>query len=45
MELSVISLDGKEGGKVTLNDEIFGLEVRQDLLHRAVNWQLNKRPR
>lgn len=43
MELSVISLDGKEGGKVTLNDEIFGLEVRQDLLHRAVNWQLNKR--
>lgn len=43
MELSVISLDGKEGGKITLNDEIFGLEVRQDLLHRAVNWQLNKR--
>jgi large subunit ribosomal protein L4 len=43
MELSVISLDGKEGGKVTLNDEIFGLEVRADLLHRIVNWQLNKR--
>jgi large subunit ribosomal protein L4 len=43
MELSVISLDGKEGGKIKLSDEIFGLEVRQDLLHRAVNWQLNKR--
>ncbi len=43
MELSVISLDGKEGGKVKLNDEIFGLEVRKDLLHRIVNWQLNKR--
>ncbi len=43
MELSVISLDGKEGGKIKLNAEIFGLEVRQDLLHRAVNWQLNKR--
>mgnify|MGYP003393681653 FL=1 len=43
MELSVISLDGKEGGKVKLNDDIFGLEVRADLLHRIVNWQLNKR--
>jgi large subunit ribosomal protein L4 len=43
MELSVISLDGKEGGKITLNEEIFGLEVREDLLHRVVNWQLNKR--
>ena len=43
MELSVISLDGKAGGKVKLNDEIFGLEVRADLLHRIVNWQLNKR--
>ena len=43
MELSVVSLDGKEGGKVKLNDEIFGLEVRADLLHRIVNWQLNKR--
>jgi large subunit ribosomal protein L4 len=43
MELAIISLDGKEGEKVTLNDAIFGLEVRADLLHRAVNWQLNKR--
>jgi large subunit ribosomal protein L4 len=43
MELAVVSLDGKEGGKVTLDDAIFGLEVRTDLLHRMVNWQLNKR--
>ncbi len=43
MELSVISLDGKKGGSVTLSDAIFGLEVRADLLHRIVNWQLNKR--
>ena len=34
MELSMISLDGKEGGKIKLSDEIFGLEVRQDLLEQ-----------
>jgi large subunit ribosomal protein L4 len=43
MELSIISLDGKKGGSVKLPDTIFGLEVRKDLLHRIVNWQLNKR--
>jgi large subunit ribosomal protein L4 len=43
MELSIISLDGKKGESVTLSDTIFGLEVRKDLLHRIVNWQLNKR--
>jgi large subunit ribosomal protein L4 len=43
MELSIISLDGKKGGSVKLSDAIFGLEVRKDLLHRIVNWQLNKR--
>ena len=34
MELQITSLDGKAGGSVTLKDEIFGLEVRQDILHR-----------
>ena len=43
MELSIISLDGKKGESVKLSDTIFGLEVRKDLLHRIVNWQLNKR--
>ena len=45
MELSIISLDGKKGESVTLSDTIFGLEVRKDLLHRIVNWQLAKRQR
>jgi large subunit ribosomal protein L4 len=39
MELQITSLDGKAGGSVTLKDEIFGLEVRQDILHRMVRYQ------
>ncbi len=39
MELQVTTLDGKSDGSVTLKDEIFGLEVRQDILHRMVRYQ------
>lgn len=39
MELQVTTLDGKTDGSVTLKDEIFGLEVRQDILHRMVRYQ------
>jgi large subunit ribosomal protein L4 len=39
MELQITSLDGKAGGSVTLKDEIFGLEVRADILHRMVRYQ------
>ncbi len=45
MELKVLSLDGKESGKVTLSKEIFGLEPRNDLIQRCVIWQLAKRQR
>ncbi len=43
MKLDVISLENKKAGSVDLDDAIFGLEVRSDLLARAVNWQLAKR--
>jgi len=43
MELKMTALDGKEAGKVTLSDEIFGLEPRKDIIQRCVNWQLAKR--
>jgi len=43
MELAVKTLDGAEAGSVTLSDEIFGLEPRQDILHRMVVWQLARR--
>jgi large subunit ribosomal protein L4 len=39
MELQITSLDGTAGGSVTLKDDIFGLEVRQDILHRMVRYQ------
>ncbi|PZQ81989.1 MAG: 50S ribosomal protein L4 [Ancylobacter novellus] len=43
MELAVKTLEGAEAGSVTLSDEIFGLEPRQDILHRMVVWQLARR--
>jgi len=43
MELKITTLEGKEAGKVTLPDAIFGLEPRSDLIQRCVNWQLAKR--
>lgn len=39
MKLDIITLDGKKEGSVELSRDIFGLEVRKDLLHRAVLWQ------
>ena len=45
MELKITTLEGKESGKVTLPDAIFGLEPRPDILQRCVNWQLAKRQR
>ena len=45
MKLQVVSLDNKQVGDVELNDAIFGVPVRSDILFRAVNWQLAKRQR
>ncbi|EBA10827.1 50S ribosomal protein L4 [Roseobacter sp. CCS2] len=42
MKADAIKLDGKKAGSVELNDEIFGLEPRKDILHRVVRWQRNK---
>ena len=39
MDIQVTSLDGKDAGTLTLKDEIFGLEPRQDILHRMVRYQ------
>ena len=43
MQLNVTTLEGKEAGKVTLSDEIFGLKPRNDLIQRCIVWQLAKR--
>ena len=42
MKLDVIKLDAKTAGSIDLDDEIFGLEPRADILHRVVRWQRNK---
>jgi len=39
MKADAIKLDGKAAGSVDLNEEIFGLEPRADILHRVVRWQ------
>jgi large subunit ribosomal protein L4 len=43
MKLAVKSLDGSDAGSVDLDEAIFGLEPRADLLQRMVRWQLAKR--
>jgi large subunit ribosomal protein L4 len=42
MKADAIKLDGKKAGSVDLDDAIFGLEPRKDILHRVVRWQRNK---
>ena len=41
MKLDVIKLDGGKAGSVDLEDGIFDLEPRADILHRVVRWQRN----
>jgi large subunit ribosomal protein L4 len=43
MELKVTTLDGKSAGKVSVSDDVFGLEPRADILHRMVRYQELKR--
>ncbi|HWC63803.1 MAG TPA: 50S ribosomal protein L4 [Rhizomicrobium sp.] len=43
MKTKVLNLDNKTAGDVELNDAIFGLEPRADLIQRVVVWQLAKR--
>lgn len=43
MKVQVKTLTGSEAGELELNPEIFGQEVRADILHRVVTWQLEKR--
>ena len=41
MKLDVINLDGSNAGSVELDEALFGLEPRADILHRVVRWQRN----
>lgn len=43
MKTDVLSMDAKKSGSIDLDDAIFGLEPRKDILHRCVVYQLAKR--
>ncbi|WP_018447023.1 50S ribosomal protein L4 [Rhizobium gallicum] len=43
MEFNVKTLEGKDAGKVSLSDAIFGLEPLEDILARVIRWQLAKK--
>ncbi len=43
MKTNVLTLDAKKAGDIDLDEAIFGVTARADILHRVVNWQLAKR--
>lgn len=43
MKADVKTLENKKAGSIDLDEGIFGLKPRADILHRVVNWQLAKR--
>jgi large subunit ribosomal protein L4 len=43
MKHDVTTFDAGTAGSVDLNEAIFGLDPRVDIIHRVVQWQLNKR--
>ena len=43
MKTSVIKLDGKKVCEININESIFNIEPRVDLISRVINWQLAKK--
>jgi large subunit ribosomal protein L4 len=43
MKHDITTIEATKAGSVDLSDAIFGLDPRSDILHRVVQWQLNKR--
>jgi len=43
IKIKSVDMANKAGGDVELDEAVFGLEVRKDILHRVVRWQLAKR--
>jgi large subunit ribosomal protein L4 len=41
--MDVIKLDASAAGSIELDETVFGLEPRADILHRVVRWQLARR--
>jgi large subunit ribosomal protein L4 len=43
VKVKVQKIDGKAAGDIELDDAVFGVEPRADILHRVVTWQLENR--
>ena len=43
MKLKVQTLDATAKGDIELNDDVFGVTPRADILHRVITWQLENR--
>ena len=43
MKADIQTIEAENAGSVDLADDIFGLDPRADIIHRVVQWQLNKR--
>ena len=43
MKLAVKTLENKAAGDISLADDVFGIEPRDDIMARVVKWQLAKR--
>ena len=43
MKIKSISLSNKLGKEITLNDKVFGVIPREDIVSRVIRWQLAKR--
>lgn len=43
MKCPVVTIENKSAGDIELDDAVFGVGARPDLLARVVNWQLAKR--
>jgi large subunit ribosomal protein L4 len=43
MKVDVTTLGAETAGQIDLDEAVFGVEVRRDILHRVVTWQLAKR--
>ena len=43
MRADIIKIDGKKAGNISLKDDIFNIEPREDIMSRVINWQLSKR--
>lgn len=43
MKCDVITFDNTTAGDIDLDDRVFGADVRPDIIHRMITWQLAKR--